>query len=87
MLILVHVVSALTGIALTTVSYIWPSLSKIRLSFGFVLLTIVSGTIIIVKDHLNIMSVCLSGLFYIGFTVTGLVAANRKLAKQRTKID
>lgn len=52
-----------------------------------VFLTIATGTAIILIKHLSILSVCLSGLLYIGFTVSGLVAASRKLARQTAKID
>lgn len=72
---------------MSTYSFLSPSLSKIRFSYGLVLLTIASGTIIIIKNHLSILSVCLSGLLYIGFTVSGLVAASHRLAKQERTLD
>jgi hypothetical protein len=86
MLLLIHILSALGGIGLTTYSYMAPSVMKIRYSYGLVLVTIVSGTIIIVKNHLSILSICLSGLLYVGFTVSGLVAASRRLAGQENQI-
>jgi hypothetical protein len=86
MLLLIHILSALGGIGLTTYSYLAPSVTKIRYSYGLVLLTIASGTIIIVKNHLSILSICLSGLLYVGFTVSGLVAASRRLARQENRI-
>jgi hypothetical protein len=82
MLLVIHVLAALSGIGLSTYSFLSPSLSKIRLSYGLVMLTLASGTVIIIKNHLSILSVCLSGLLYIGFTVSGLVAASHRLAKQ-----
>jgi Ca2+/Na+ antiporter len=87
MLLLAHIVSAVLGIVLSTVSLISPSSYRIRASYLFVLGTIATGTIIIIKDHLSILSVCLSGLLYIGFTVSSLVAASHRLARQRNSID
>jgi hypothetical protein len=87
MLLVLHIFAALSGIGLTTYSYLSPSLAKIRYSYGLVILTIASGTAIIIRDHLSILSICLSGLLYIGFTVSGLIAASHKLAKQTHKID
>lgn len=87
MLLVVHIVAALAGIGMSTYSYLSPSLYKIKSSYGLVLLTIASGTVIIIKNHVSILSVCLSGLLYIGFTVSGLVAAQHKLAKQSQKTD
>jgi len=87
MLLIIHIFAALAGIGMSTYSYLAPSVSKIRYSYGLVLLTIASGTVIIIKNHVSILSVCLSGLLYIGFTVSGLVAAQHKLAKVESKIS
>lgn len=87
MLLIFHVIVALAGIGLSTYAYISPAAGKIRLAYGAVLLTIASGTVMTVIDHLSILSVCLSGLLYVGFTVSGLVAAQRKLARQERTID
>jgi hypothetical protein len=81
MLLLAHIVSAVLGIVLSTVSLISPSSYRRRASYLFVLGTIATGTII------SILSVCLSGLLYIGFTVSSLVAASHRLARQRNSID
>jgi hypothetical protein len=82
MLLVLHILSALSGIGLTTYSYFSPTASRIKTSYLFVILTIASGTAIIVIKHLSILSVCLSGLLYVGFTVSGLIAARHRLAKQ-----
>ena len=87
MLLVLHIIAALSGIVMTTFSFLSPSPGRIRFSYGLVMLTIASGTVIIVKDHLSILSVCLSGLLYIGFTVSGLIAASHRLAKQAQNID
>jgi hypothetical protein len=86
MLLVLHIAAALGGIGLTTYSFLSPTMTKIKTSYLMVLLTIVTGTIIIIRDHLSILSVCLSGLLYIGFTVSGLIAAQAKLAKQKEEI-
>jgi hypothetical protein len=67
---------------LTTAAFFKPSQTKIKASFALVLTTLTTGTIIIVKDHVSILSVCLSGLLYIGFNLAGLVYATHKLARQ-----
>lgn len=72
---------------MSSFSFIAPSLPRIRLSYGLVLATIASGTAIVIRDHSSILSVCLSGLLYVGFTVSGLIAAQRKLARQEHSID
>ncbi|HET7529186.1 MAG TPA: hypothetical protein VFJ84_03090 [Candidatus Saccharimonadales bacterium] len=82
MILIVHILAALGGIVMSSLSLLSPSLSRIRFSYGLVMATIASGTAIVLREHLSIVSVCLSGLLYVGFTVSGLVAARRKLARQ-----
>lgn len=87
MLLILHILAALAGIGSSTYSFLSPSQSRIRLSYGLVVATIVSGTIIIIREHVNILSVCLTGLLYVGFTSASLVAASRKLARQERHIN
>ncbi|MBX4190602.1 hypothetical protein KW794_00780 [Candidatus Saccharibacteria bacterium] len=87
MLLVLHIIVALLGISLTTYAFFSPSAYKIKVSYLMVLLTIASGTVMVIKEHLNILSLCLSGLLYVGFTVSGLIAASHRLAKQTQKID
>jgi hypothetical protein len=87
MLLVLHIAAALSGIGLSTYALVRPSLLKIRISYFAVMITVLSGTIIIIKDHLGILSVCLSGLLYVGSTIGALTLANRRLAKQSAKIS
>jgi hypothetical protein len=87
MLLILHILAAIGGMVMSSFSFLFPSVTRIRLSYGLVLATIASGTAIIIRDHLSILSVCLSGLLYVGFTVSWLVAAQRKLARQEHFID
>ena len=87
MLLVIHILAALGGIGMSTYSFLTPSLAKFRVSYALVMMTFMTGTIIIVKDNLSILSVCLSGLLYIGFTVSGLIAASHRLAKQEHHLD
>jgi hypothetical protein len=84
MLLVLYIIAALSGIGLSTYSFISPTDGRIKSAYAMVMLTVLSGTIIIIKDHLSILSVCLSGLLYIGFTVSGLIAAQHRLTKQET---
>ena len=82
MLLIIHITVALLGIGLSTLSAFKPSESRIKVSYSLVLATILSGTALILKEHLAILSVCLSGLLYVVFTLSMLVLASRRLSKQ-----
>lgn len=86
MILIIHILAALGGIVMSSFSFLFPSVSRIRWSYGLVMATIATGTAIIIRDHLSILSVCLSGLLYVGFTVGWLIAAHRKLARQERQI-
>jgi hypothetical protein len=87
MVLILHIVFALSSIALTTLAFFLPSSLKIKVSSYLVGLTLASGTYIVIAGHLSIKSVCLSGLLYVGFTISGLVLASRRLAHQNHKSD
>jgi hypothetical protein len=87
MLLLTHIISALLSIAFSTFAFFAPTKDRIRGSYRLVVLTLLSGTIIIIKEHVSLLSVCLSGLLYIGYTVSGLIIASKRLAKQEQKIN
>jgi hypothetical protein len=87
MLLLIHIVVAVLGLALSTFSLLIPSVNKIKASYLAVGATIVSGTALVIRDHLSILSVCLSGLLYVGFTFTSLILASHRLARQAKRID
>jgi hypothetical protein len=82
MLLVLHIVAALGGIVMSSYAVLSPSIRKIRLSGGLVFLTVASGTAIIIERHLGLVSACVSGLLYVGFTASALVAAARRLAKE-----
>lgn len=73
--------AAISGIVMSSYAVLSPSIRKIRLSGGLVGLTVLSGTIIIIERHLGLVSACVSGLLYVGFTSSALIAAARRLAK------
>jgi hypothetical protein len=80
MLLLLHIIAALSGLVVSTYSLIAPSTNKIRLAGGLVILTFISGTVVVLQRHSNLMSACVSGIVYIGFTSCSLYLAARRLS-------
>lgn len=87
MLILSHIIVALTSIVLSTVSSIHPSIKRITISYSFVGLTVLSGTLLIVISPSNILKTCLVGLLYIVVVTALSVIAHRKLLLAKPGID
>lgn len=82
MLLLTHVVIALASVVLTGLAYIQPSQAKLHSSYALVGLTLASGTALVITTHSALLSSCMTGLFYLGIVLSGIVAARRKLASE-----
>jgi hypothetical protein len=87
MILLTHLVLALTSVVWATAVLIAPSRFRLRISYALVALTLISGTYLVVSTHAPMLQSCMSGLFYTGFVSLGLAVAHRKLTAQRDKID
>lgn len=79
MIILLHVLIALSSIAWTTYLYARPSRRGFYAAYGLIAATLGSGTYLVIVLHSPLISSCLSGLIYLGAVLTLAVLAARKL--------
>ena len=84
MVLLAHIIIALTSILATAYTFISPSKAKFYFSCSFVALTIGSGTYLIFTKPAHMVQTCFEGLIYIAIVSTALVLARNKLARQQT---
>jgi disulfide bond formation protein DsbB len=82
MLVLIHVVIALTSLIVATIACITPSRRKIRLSYTLVASTLASGTYLVVSTHSPLVSSCETGLIYTAVAVSAIALAQRRLATE-----
>jgi hypothetical protein len=80
MLILLHVLIALGGIASAGLSAVSPSVFKFRITYGLVGLTFISGTYLVISSHTNLTQACGSGLVYLGLVFVPMAVARKRLA-------
>jgi hypothetical protein len=71
MILLLHIMIAISSIGIATVTYFKPSVKKLGASYGFIIATVASGTALLIMNPSNILHTCLSGLFYV--TVVSIV--------------
>lgn len=81
MVILLHVIIALTSITIATLAFFKPSVKKLALSYGFIVATAASGTYLLVTTPSHIVESCLMGLFYATLISIATIAAQVKLRK------
>ncbi len=79
MIILMHVMIALSSIAMTTAAYISPTNTKIRVNYSLIAATLITGTYLVISTHSGLISACTTGLLYLGAVSLGTYFAKRKL--------
>lgn len=84
MLLVTHVLIALSSIVLTGMAYLSPSQRKLRTSYGLVGLTLASGTALVITTHSPLLSSCMTGLVYLGIVMSGILLAQRRLAAEKS---
>lgn len=85
MILILHIIIALTSIAYTTFTYFTPSKNRLRTSWSLVVLTITSGTWLVISTHSALVQSCTTGLVYLAVISTGIIAAQRKLKRNNKK--
>jgi hypothetical protein len=87
MLLISHILIALTSVIYTGFVYIAPSRAKLNASYGLVALTIASGTWLIIANPAHMVQSCLTGLLYLGVMFVGIYLSYLKLAKNEINSD
>jgi hypothetical protein len=80
MLILIHVIIALSSIAYTSYIFISPSHTKLQASYVLMGLTLTTGTYLTWLKPAHMLQSCMMGLVYIAIVTVGILATKHKLA-------
>ena len=84
MIVLIHVLIALAGLALSTIAYAKPGRSRMVASLALLAATLASGTYLTVSSHAALTQACLSGLAYTAVVAGLLAAARNRLVRQES---
>lgn len=85
MILIIHILIALTSIAYSSYLYFDPQPSKFKPAYWLLGGTVSSGSILVITTGTNILKTCLTGLAYIGFVLTVIILAKKKLAKETAR--
>jgi hypothetical protein len=80
MLILLHIIVALSGLVLAAYVFVKPSTAALHTLYGLTGATIASGTLLVATAKGHMLEACTMGLLYLGLVSLGIVSARRKLA-------
>lgn len=85
-----HVLIALASVAISTGTFLKPSVKRLAVSYGFIVATVGSGTLLLLNATGSILRSCLVGLLYV--TVISIVTIathmrvrNAALADQKSE--
>ncbi len=79
MIILIHVIIALTSIVIATITFFKPTVKKLLISYGFTAMTIATGTYLLITIPSHILESCLTGLVYLTVVSCATIAAHIRL--------
>jgi len=82
MVLLLHIIIAITGIVYTTYLVFRPSNKGLSVSYSLLALTIASGTGLVFLNPTIMAHACMSGLVYTTVVFSLIVFAKRKLVSQ-----
>lgn len=81
MIIFLHIIIALTSIAVASYVFFRPSRRALLASYGLIGLTIASGTYLVVSAPAHMIEACTMGLVYLSIVSVGTFVARAKLAR------
>lgn len=82
MILLLHVIIALSSVALASYTFFKPSTQKLIVSYGLMVATVGSGTYLLVALQADMLRTCLSGLFYVTLTLIVTIATHIKVRRR-----
>jgi len=86
MLIITHIVIALSSIVYSAMLYLKPLKFKFYIAYLLVGLTLVTGTVLVIQTHSSLTHSCFAGLIYLAVVLAGIVPAHYKLSSAKSKI-
>lgn len=80
MLILLHVILALSALAVAIAASFSPADNKLKASYGLAFGTLSSGVLLIVVNHASVLRTCMTGIFFFAVVTVLNETTRRKLA-------
>lgn len=86
MIILIHVIIALTSIVIASFAFFKPTMKKLITSYGLILATIATGTYLLIAVPSHILQSCMMGLMYLMVVSAATVATHIRLHRAEETI-
>ena len=83
MVLLIHIIIALSSLLFSTYLYFRPTKTGFVTSYGLIVATLASGTYLVVSTQSHMLQACMSGLVYLGVVAFVILAARHKFEQYR----
>ena len=83
MMLIIHIVIALSSVIFTAYVAWKPTESKLKTSYALIAATLYTGTDLVISSHQPLTQSCLTGLGYLAISGLGIFLAKRRLALQK----
>lgn len=84
MILILHIIIAISSIAVTTILLISPTKNKLITSYLLVGATLASGIYLTILNPTEMLRTCMAGLVYASLVTTGTMIAQSKLRRIST---
>lgn len=82
MLLLIHILIALSSLVLAGLAWLRPSSRRLNASYALTFLTVATGTVLTVQLPGHLLQSCVAGLMYLGMVFAAIFAARAKLIQE-----
>lgn len=82
MLLIIHILIALSSLLVAGLAYFRPSAGRLHASYALVFLTVATGTVLTVSLPAHLMQSCVTGLMYLSVVFVAIFAARLKLIQK-----
>jgi hypothetical protein len=82
MIILLHIVIAISSMVYSTLLFRFPSKRNFNISYGLIGATLASGTYLAISLHSSLVSSCVTGVIYLSVVSAGVGFARFGLAEK-----
>ena len=80
MILLFHIVIALSSLVSTGLAFFYPSRAKLQVSYALVAMTLFTGFYLVISKPAHMTQTCAEGLVYLAVVAFGIISARHKLA-------
>lgn len=81
MILLMHILIAVTGLAVATFGLFRPTFARIMSSYGLIIGTVISGAILMFTTSADVLKTCLTGLAYVTVASLITIAAHSRVRR------